>query len=64
MEAAAVAWVSPLHGVPVSGVKAITDLVDAHETVEEQFLANLETAAAALRSTTLTLLARLVGEPR
>lgn len=59
MEAAAVAWVAHLHGVPVGAVKAITDLVDAPETAAEQFLANLATAADALRVVTLGLLDRL-----
>lgn len=59
MEAAAVAWVAHLHGVPVGAVKAITDLVDAPEPAAEQFLANLAIAADALRVTTLALVDRL-----
>jgi nucleoside phosphorylase len=49
MEAAAVADVGRLLGVPVMAVKAITDLVDSHVATGEQFLANLELAIARLR---------------
>lgn len=59
MEAAAVAWVCGLHGVPVGAVKAITDLVDSPVSTAEQFNANLDTAARSLRRTTLGLLRRL-----
>lgn len=59
MEAAAVAWVCGLHGVPIGAVKAITDLVDSPVATAEQFTANLEAAAEALRTTTLALLERL-----
>ena len=59
MEAAAVAWVCHLHGVPVGGVKTITDLVDADEATPDQFMANLETATTALEETTLELLTQL-----
>ncbi|MEM8706037.1 MAG: 5'-methylthioadenosine nucleosidase [Actinomycetota bacterium] len=61
MEAAAVAWVASLHGVPVSAVKAITDLVDSPVATAEQFTQNLAAAADALERTTLALLARLGG---
>lgn len=44
MEAAAVAWVAELLGVPVLAVKAITDLVDSHVATAEQFEANLSFA--------------------
>lgn len=59
MEAAAVAWVAHLHGVPVGAVKTITDLVDAEEATPDQFLANLEMATTALARDTLALLGRL-----
>jgi nucleoside phosphorylase len=49
MEAAAVADVARLVGVPMLAVKAITDLVDAHAATDEQFLANLGRATARLR---------------
>ena len=59
MEAAAVAWVCRLHGVPCGAVKAITDLVDSPVATAEQFTENLAAAAGALRVTTLGLLDRL-----
>jgi nucleoside phosphorylase len=62
MEAAAVAWVAHLHGIPVGAVKTITDLVDHPVATPEQFTANLATAADALHRTTLALLDRL-GAP-
>jgi 5'-methylthioadenosine nucleosidase len=45
MEAAAVAWVGDVLRVPVLGVKAITDLVDAHADTAAQFQANLAMAS-------------------
>ena len=48
MEAAAVAWIGELLGVPVLAVKAITDLVDSHVDTVEQFDANLATASRRL----------------
>ncbi len=59
MEAAAVAWVAHLHQVPIGAVKAITDIVDSPVATPEQFTANLSTAVAALRTTTMALLDRL-----
>ena len=59
MEAAAVAWVCHLHGVPVGGIKTVTDLVDSAVPTPDQFSANLAAASAALESTTLGLLSRL-----
>jgi 5'-methylthioadenosine nucleosidase len=62
MEAAAVAWVCHLHGVPVGAVKTITDLVDSEVDTPEQFTANLAVAVSSLQRTTLGLLDRL-GAP-
>ena len=45
MEAAAVAWVCSLSGIPFVAVKTITDLVDHPTPTAEQFLANLSTAS-------------------
>ena len=59
MEAAAVAWVCRLHGVPCGAVKAITDLVDSPVATAEQFTQHLAAASEALRVTTLALLDRL-----
>ncbi len=62
MEAAAVAWVGRLHGVPTGALKTITDLVDSPVATEAQFVENLATAAETLRRTTLALLERLARE--
>jgi len=45
MEAAAVAWVCSLSGIPFVAVKTITDLVDHPTPTADQFLANLATAS-------------------
>lgn len=62
MEAAAVAWVGWLHGVPVGALKTVTDLVDSPVATEAQFLENLAMSAATLRHKTLSLLARLAAD--
>jgi 5'-methylthioadenosine nucleosidase len=49
MEAAAIAHVAHLFDVPLIGVKTITDIVDGPVATQEEFLANLGTAAAALK---------------
>lgn len=59
MEGAAVAWVSRLHRTPVSGIKAITDLVDSPVATEDQFFANLTRALDQLTTKVFDLLARL-----
>ena len=61
MEGAAVARVASMHGVPVTAIKAITDLVDDPAPTEEQFVANLTTASQRLQSVLLELLPRLDG---
>lgn len=61
MEAAAVAWVCRLHGVPCGALKAITDLVDSPVATAEQFTQHLAAASEALRVTTLALLDRLAN---
>lgn len=63
MEAAAVAWVCQLHGVPIGAIKSITDLVDAEEANAEQFLRNLDVASHELQRITLEVLER-IGAPR
>jgi 5'-methylthioadenosine nucleosidase len=45
MEAASLAWVCGLFGVPFYALKAITDLVDHPAATAEQFLANLRVAS-------------------
>ena len=61
MEAAAVSWISRLHGIPVGAVKVITDLVDSPVETEAQFVENLEMSAQILRETMLALLERLAA---
>jgi len=56
MEAAAVADVARLFGVPVMAVKAITDLVDHHVATAEQFTANLALATERLRDALLAVI--------
>lgn len=49
MEAAAIAWVAQLFKKPMFCVKAVTDIVDGDKATQEEFLANLHSAAAALQ---------------
>ena len=48
MEGSAIAYVAQLHGVPVVGLKSVTDIVDGGRTTTEEFRENLHTAASAL----------------
>lgn len=48
MEAAAIARLCKDHEVPFFALKAVTDLVDGQHPPEEEFLANLAKAVAAL----------------
>ncbi len=61
MEAAGVAYVCELSGVPFLAVKAITDLVDAPEPTVEQFLANLATASVRLAEVVVAMVDDLAG---
>jgi nucleoside phosphorylase len=56
MEAAAVAWVAEMLGVPMLALKSITDLVDAPTTAAEQFVANLARASQRLRDALVQVL--------
>ncbi len=49
MEAAAIAWVAQLNGVPMFCVKAVTDLLDSGVATSDQFKANLHLAAQNLK---------------
>jgi 5'-methylthioadenosine nucleosidase len=51
MEAAAIAWVAQLFRKPMFCVKAVTDIVDGDRATQEEFLENLNAAAAALQQT-------------
>jgi Nucleoside phosphorylase len=56
MEAAALAWVASLHGVPFFSVKSITDLMDSEKTTQEEFLENLHAASEALKDACFTII--------
>ena len=59
MEGAAVAWVADLHGVPVTAVKAVTDLVDHPTPTGTQFMMNLALATRSLELAVMGLLRSL-----
>jgi nucleoside phosphorylase len=61
MEAAAVAYVADMVGVPMMAVKAITDLVDHHTATAEQFEANLAMASGRLAHELVRVLEFLCG---
>lgn len=50
MEAAAIAWVCKMSGLPYMGVKVITDIVDGGVPSHEEFMENLSSAAQSLQS--------------
>ncbi|PWD98747.1 phosphorylase family protein [Marinilabilia rubra] len=56
MEAAAVAWVARLHGIPLFCVKAVTDLVDSGIPTEEEFRQNLNLATGNLEKAIVKVL--------
>ena len=60
MEAAAVAWTAGWFGVPVLGVKAVTDIVDGDRPSHEEFLENLGSACKALEDAVPRVLEHLV----
>jgi len=63
MEAAGVAWVAHLFGTPLLALKAVTDIVDGGAPAQDEFLANLAAATAALHDKLAACLAWL-GEGR
>ncbi len=62
MEAAAIAYIASLFGIPFLGVKSITDLVDNDEDDEEEFVENLAAASSALCKATLQILDYMKGK--
>ncbi len=56
MEAAAIAWVANIFGIPFLAIKAITDIVDGSETTEDEFLKNLNYASKVLGEKTIELI--------
>lgn len=63
MEAAAVAYVCELAGVPCTALKAITDLHDVPVSGAEQFTANLAMASARLAEAVVQLVDAVAGLP-
>ena len=63
MEAAAVAYVAGLLGIPMLAVKAITDLVDSPVSTPEQFITNLDLASERLRESVVAVLLELQETP-
>lgn len=61
MEAAAIAHVAHLFKVPMIAVKTITDIVDGPRATQEEFLANLASAAAALKDVLPKVIAFIDG---
>lgn len=49
MEAASIAYVSKMNGIPYLGVKVVTDIVDGGIPAQEEFLQNLASAAKSLQ---------------
>lgn len=49
MEAGAIAWVTAMNKVPYLGVKVVTDIVDGEHPTQDEFLANLSSAAKTLQ---------------
>jgi 5'-methylthioadenosine nucleosidase len=56
MEAAAVAWVAGLHGIPMFCVKSVTDLMDSGIPTHEEFKMNLQVATGNLRDGVLKII--------
>lgn len=62
MEAAAIAWVAQMFRKPMFCVKAVTDIVDGDRATQEEFLENLNAAAAALQQTLPKVLQFVAGK--
>lgn len=63
MEAAGIAWVASVLGIPLVSVKTITDIVDGDRPTTEEFLENLHTAAVALQHAVPKVVALVGGKP-
>jgi 5'-methylthioadenosine nucleosidase len=61
MEAAAVAWVAKLHGIPMFCVKAVTDLMDSGIPTHKEFEQNLKLATHNLRDGLVRIINFLAG---
>ena len=49
MEAAAIAWIAKMNSVPYLGIKVVTDIVDGGVPTQDEFMANLASAAESLQ---------------
>lgn len=63
MEAAAIAWVAELSTTPFFALKVVTDIVDGDLATQDEFMANLATAAAVLQEKLLKIIDFVVGRP-
>ena len=64
MEAASIAWVCSLLGVPFLALKAITDLVDGGAPTATEFTKNLQHASERLCDRLVALLTLVASEPQ
>lgn len=64
MEAASIAWAAELTSTPLVAVKVVTDIVDGGKPTHEEFLANLQTAAASLQDVLPKVLDHCVGKTK
>jgi nucleoside phosphorylase len=61
MEAAGIAWVAMLYGVPMLAVKSITNIVDQNNQSETEFVRNFTQASASLTQGLCSVLRYLDG---
>lgn len=64
MEAAAIAWTCAMSEIPYLGVKVVTDIVDGGIATQEEFMANLASAAESLQKALPLVLDYVCDETR
>jgi len=62
MEAAGIAHVATMFGVPLIAIKAITDIVDGDKPTQDEFMENLGAAAEALQGAVPKVIAFIAGK--
>jgi 5'-methylthioadenosine nucleosidase len=62
MEAAAIAWVAEMAGIPFFALKVVTDIVDGDRPTQDEFFENLGSAAKSLQEKLPVLVDFLVGK--
>ena len=62
MEAASLAHAAELTGTPLVAIKVVTDIVDGEHPTQDEFLANLKSASAALQGVLPKVLDFVVGK--